>query len=293
MKLSLGPIQYYWPQQVVMDFYDEISRSPVDIIYLGETVCSKRHELRSGDWLELARTLGSSDKEIVLSTLTLIETGSELSTLRKLCDNQGLCIEANDMAAVNLLIENKLPFVTGPGINIYNQHSLKLLALAGAKRWVMPVELNQHTLADILNEVTDLAIETEVFAYGKIPLAYSARCFTARALGLPKDDCRYSCIKFPDGIAVKSQEEQGLFTLNGIQTQSGATYNLLGEWQRMRDMGVGILRISPQSTGTVDIISTFARCMAEEELPMVLMDESLCNGYWFGESGMARVQPDV
>ena len=46
MKISVGPILYYWPKQQVLDFYQRLLDSSVDIIYLGEAVCSKRHELR-------------------------------------------------------------------------------------------------------------------------------------------------------------------------------------------------------------------------------------------------------
>jgi len=60
MKISLGPIYYYWPRQNVIDFYQEMIQTPVDVIYLGETICAKRRELRSGDWLELAEQLCDS-----------------------------------------------------------------------------------------------------------------------------------------------------------------------------------------------------------------------------------------
>ena len=118
MKLSLGPILYYWPHQKVADFYQQVVQSQVEIIYLGEMVCSKRQELRTLDWLMLAAELAESGKEIVLSTLALIEARSELSTLRKICENSGCLIEANDMAAVELMSEKKLPFVAGTSINI-------------------------------------------------------------------------------------------------------------------------------------------------------------------------------
>jgi collagenase-like PrtC family protease len=54
MKLALGPLLYYWPRQQVFDFYEAIAQSPVDIVYLGETVCARRHELRVQDWAEIA-----------------------------------------------------------------------------------------------------------------------------------------------------------------------------------------------------------------------------------------------
>src|SRR5690606_24923818 len=54
MKLSLGPLQYFWPREQVLAFYREAVSWPLDILYLGETVCSKRRELRTRDWLALA-----------------------------------------------------------------------------------------------------------------------------------------------------------------------------------------------------------------------------------------------
>ena len=57
MKLSLGPILYYWPIDQVRAFYTQAKDWPVDIVYLGEVVCSKRRELRLLDWLKIADML--------------------------------------------------------------------------------------------------------------------------------------------------------------------------------------------------------------------------------------------
>ncbi len=295
MKLSLGPILYYWPHQKVADFYQQVVQSQVEIIYLGEMVCSKRQELRTLDWLMLAAELAESGKEIVLSTLALIEARSELSTLRKICENSGCLIEANDMAAVELMSEKKLPFVAGTSINIYNAYTLKTLYRAGLKRWVMPVELNRIALENILIDVKKMgfleSIETEIFSYGRLPLAYSARCFTARCKGLAKDNCQLKCLEYPDGIPLQTQENQSLFTINGIQTQSAQIYNLMDEYSNMADIGVDIMRISPSSTGTIEVAEQFSRVIRGETIPAHLIasdmrNSEFCNGYWFGQPGM-------
>ncbi len=295
MKISVGPILYYWPKQKVLDFYQQILETPADIIYLGEAVCSKRHELRIEDWIDLAVKLSDSGKQVVLSTLALIEARSELAGLKKMCINETkLLVEANDMAAVQMMVEQELPFVCGPSINIYNAHTLKILQQQGMQRWVMPVELNRETLADILAEAEAMEfqqkVETEVFSYGKLPLAYSARCFTARMKNLPKDDCRYSCIEYPDGVAMETQEDEELFTLNGIQTQSGYCYDLIPQIPEMAAMGVDVVRVSPQSNGTDQIIEQFAAAITQGQSSSQLIARQHCNGYWFGQSGMDLVQ---
>ena len=57
MQLSLGPLLYFWPKAGVEHFYQQACDSPASIIYLGETVCSKRRELKLADWLALAAPL--------------------------------------------------------------------------------------------------------------------------------------------------------------------------------------------------------------------------------------------
>jgi collagenase-like PrtC family protease len=137
-KLALGPVLYYWPKEKLLDFYERMSATPVDIVYLGETVCSKRHAMNTADWLDLAERMRAAGKEVVLATMALLEAESELKTLRRLCENGRFTVEANDMGAVRLLSERKTPFVLGTGINVYSDRTLQFLAGLGAKRWVMP-----------------------------------------------------------------------------------------------------------------------------------------------------------
>jgi len=290
-RLSLGPVLYYWSPDELLDFYARIADSPVDIVYLGETVCSKRRSLRTGDWLALAERLTRAGKEVVLSTLTLIEAASELGAMERLCNNGRFIVEANDIGAVHLL-SGKHPFVTGPAINVYNARTLQVLADRGLRRWVLPVELSRAALADIQQQ-RPTGVETEVFVYGRLPLAYSARCFTARAHNLPKDDCRFRCADYPDGLLLSTREQESFLALNGIQTQSARSCNLIADIGDMVSLGVDVLRISPQHMHTEAIIEIFHACLhgtgttegAAARLE-ALTPLGTCNGYWHGGPGM-------
>lgn len=287
MKIALGPNLFYWPKQATLDFYAAVAGLPVDIVYLGETVCSRRHELRAEDWLELARQLAEAGKEVVLASQALIESESDLKALRRLVDNGSFAVEANEMGAVRLAAEKKLPYVAGMSLNVFNGHTLGLLAQMGATRWVMPPESSRETLAGILGDLP-AAIETEVFAYGRLPLAWSARCFTARRFNLQKDTCEFKCIDFPDGLMVKTREHQEFLVLNGIQTMSAKTYNLLAELPQLAAAGVGIVRISPQVQGLGDIVAAF-RAAADGMAPPALAGD-YCNGFWHGKPGLELVE---
>ena len=289
-KLSLGPILYFWSKDKTLEFYERIAQTPVDIVYLGETVCSKRAVVRFSDWMEIGERLAAAGKEVLLSTMTLLEAESELKMMHRICENGKFMVEANDMGAMHLL--GGQPFATGPSVNIYNQHTLAKLAKLGLRRWTYPVELSHDTLADMQDELPE-GVETEVFAYGRLPLAYSARCFTARAHNLPKDDCDYKCGEYPDGLLLSAQDETRFLALNGIQTQSAHTFNLLPELDELRDLGVDVLRISPQAEHTEEIIEIFHRCLIGEESPEAgaaqvnkLMPIGPCDGYWHGKPGI-------
>lgn len=286
MQFSVGNIPFYWKRNDVYDFYQKAAESSAEHIYLGESVCSKRRELTLNDWLEVAAELQKAGKQVVLSTLALLEAKSELAMLKKMCLNGEITVEANDFGAVHLLSEAKLPFVAGAALNIYNQHDIQLLLEQGMTRWVVPVELSRDWLVSLLSACDDMnnrqRFEVEVYGYGYLPLAYSARCFTARSEERPKDQCNLCCINYPDGRPVDSQEGEPLFRLNGIQTMSGKIQNLINDVPHMDGL-VDIVRISPDSPAALQWVESF-RDNLNGQSPASL--DGFCNGYWHKIEGM-------
>jgi collagenase-like PrtC family protease len=298
LKLALGPILYYWPRATVLRFYEQVAASAADIVYLGETVCSRRHELRLPDWLALADMLAGAGKEVVLSSQVLLESSSDVGNLRKLTANGRFLVEANDIGAVNCIAPGA-GFVAGPHLNLYNADSLALMARLGARRWVMPLEMGRVGLAEMQAD-RPAGLQTEVFAFGRMPLAFSARCFTARQRDLGKDDCRFSCIEHPDGLALRTREDAGFLVLNGTQIQSELTCNLLGELADMEALGVDVLRLSPQSQGSTEVLEVFdavrrgaADLAGAQARLAALMPSKGCDGYWFGRPGMANLTREL
>jgi collagenase-like PrtC family protease len=168
----------------------------------------------------------------------------------------------------------------------------------GASRWVVPLEMGRDDLA-VLQAQRPAGLQTEVFAFGRLPLAYSARCFTARHHDLPKDDCRFRCIADPDGLLLSTREGEPFLVLNGIQTQSARVHSLLGEVHAARELGVDVLRLSPQSQHMDEVVRLFdavrrnamAPAPAHEVLRALLPGEP-CNGYWHRRPGLEMVPPE-
>jgi collagenase-like PrtC family protease len=286
MKLALGPVLYYWTREAVLDFYARVAGSGVDIVYLGEVVCSRRHNLRLDDWLALARDLTAAGKEVVLSSQALIESESELKNLRRIAANGEFTVEANEMGAVRLLA-GRVPFIAGPHLNIYNAETLAWFAGLGASRFVLPLDLSRDILREI-QSARPAGMQTEVFGYGRMPLAFSARCFTARHHNLPKDDCQFRCLDDPDGLALTTRDKAAFLTLNGIQTQSALVYDLSDSVEELRSLDVDVVRVSPQSQHTIEIVESFReRCSGRPGAPLGgLRVAPPCNGYWLGVPGM-------
>lgn len=284
MKLSVGPIPYLWERASVLTFYESLCEAPVDIVYLGEVVRGKRRLLRKEDWLSIAEMLRAAGKEVVVSTLALSEAESELAALARMAETTDGLVEANDYAYVECL--SGRPFVAGPHLNVYNEATLHLLARHGARRWVAPVKMPLAIVA-ALAELRPDDLEVEMFAYGRLPLAFSARRTRAHDRG--KDECEFICGDHPDGITMYTRGDRPFIGLNGIQTQSAAV-NLLPRVQTVRNAGVDVLRLSPQSRDFIFVVESFREALhggVGATLPSSFLFGGYSDGYLDGAAGSA------
>lgn len=295
MKISVAPVPYFWSKEEYYRFYQQLCETDVDIVYLGETVCSKRRSMKLADWTEIAKQVKAAGKQAVLSSLTLIEATSEIKYLNQIVKQDSFLIEANDLAAVQICKTHHREFVCGPSINLYNSHSLELMVSSGMVRWVVPVELGAEAISAVNEFVKSKNIEIEYQGFGRMALAHSARCFTARHLGLSKDNCQFKCADFEQGFAANTQEGAAFIQVNGIQSQSSKLMNLLPYWPQMMQAGVDIFRVTPTSPrDTLQVIQLLSKSF-EYQKPLCKdgldFDESyqFCNGYWFQIEGMNTV----
>jgi collagenase-like PrtC family protease len=295
MRVAIGPIPYYWPRPAVLAFYEGVARCAADVVYLGETICPRRHELRLPDWLDLAGRLAAAGKQAVLSTQALVESESDLRMLRRIAANGRFRVEANDMAAVRMLA-GRVPFVAGSHLNVYNPETLEFLASLGAERWVAPAEMPRDALAEMLRRKPE-GLETEVFAHGRLGLALSARCFTARRFNRQKDSCGFVCLDHPEGLPLHTGDGQPFLVLNGTQTQSASVLSLARHLPDMARLGVDLVRIGPRPAHTAAVANLLKRIVENPGEAAAGADaiESLeagqvCDGYWHGAPGIASLR---
>ena len=154
--------------------------------------------------------------------------------------------------------------------------------------------MTRASLAAILAEKPG-GVATEVFAYGRLPLAFSARCFTARHYDLPKDDCRFCCLDHPGGLELSTRDREPFLVLNGIQTQSYRVLNLVDALPDMHALGVDAVRLSPQPEQLDGAIGAFRAALdgAASAAVAAMLETTLpappCNGYWHGRPGLDYV----
>jgi len=254
LELAIGPLLFNWPFERVADFYDQIAREPaVDRVYLGEVVCGKRGPLLAQALAQAADTLAAAGKTVVWSTLALPALPRDRQAIAALSADPAL-VEINDMSGLAHRPAGA-PFVAGPLLNIYNEAAAGELMARGCVRLCANIELSLPALAMLSARCPGL--EIELFAFGRLPLALSGRCYHARSRGLHKDNCQFVCDHDPDGLAVETLDRAGFLAVNGVQILSHGVQVVDTPPEALRAAGVTALRLSPHSGDMTPIIAGF------------------------------------
>jgi collagenase-like PrtC family protease len=288
--LTLGPVLFLWDADTWRDFYFRIAdEAPVDTVVVGEVVCSKRQHFHADLTETVVERLRSAGKTVRLASLALITLERERQASRALAEQTGLEVEINELGLLGFL--DGRPHAVGPLVNVYNAMTARVLAARGATTICLPPELPLASIAAIAPALPELAFE--VFAFGRVPLAISARCAHARVKGRTKDNCQFVCGEDPDGLGVDTLDHQPFLALNGVQTMSSTCQALLGDIPALLKAGITRLRLSPQRCDMVAVAAVYdavrRRQMEPEEgmraLARIYPDQHFSNGFLSGRPG--------
>jgi collagenase-like PrtC family protease len=292
-RLTLGPLLFHWPAAKRRDFYFRIAdEAPVDAVYLGEVVCSKREPVFEPHRAAVIERLAAAGKEVVLSTLALVTSAREVEQIRELVAG-GALVEANDVACLKLL--GGRPHVVGPYINVFNEGARDFVTGHGAMRVVLPVETPATSIRVLAAGAGAAGIEVQ--AFGRLPLSVAMRCYHARAHERTKDHCQLVCGLDPDGLTAETVDGVEILTINGTQTLTHGHGVLLDELGMLRDAGVTHFRLSPHDLDMVQVAGLYrevldgarAPASAIAELRALTGSVPFVNGFLHGREGLAWV----
>jgi collagenase-like PrtC family protease len=294
MELTLGPLLFEWKKEELLRFYEEVRSMPVDRVYLGEVVCAKKRALSTKDIFEVGTMLEKSGKKVTISTLAIVSNEEELELVREAA-GLPFPVEANDMSVFNIVEGTEKEVFAGPHITTYNTEDIGFLKRVGVKRVTFPVELPRESIE---YNIENTGVEAELFAHGKVPLAFSWRCYTERAFGRTKSGCLNDCLKYPEGMEIKTLDGEPAFTINGTSILSALPLTLIEFTEDLKEIGVKALRISPNPRHTAKVVEVFKKrlngLMGPEEALEELKRTSppgFSNGWYMARAGRAYSGP--
>ncbi|MBB5703883.1 collagenase-like PrtC family protease [Ochrobactrum daejeonense] len=293
-SLSLGPLLFLWNGPKWRDFYFRIAdEAPISHVTVGEIVCSKRFHFMAPYMDAVIERLQRAGKEVSLGSLALVMLEREAKQIRQMIEKATLPVEANDLSALGLL--SGVPHSVGPLVNVYNAATAKVLSARGAHSICLPPELPVSSIHEIVKGAPGIAFE--VFTFGRVPLAISARCAHARSKGHIKDNCQFVCGEEPDGLPVRTLDSQPFLALNGVQTLSHTCQSLIEDMPDLLQAGVRRFRLSPQDCDMVAVAGVHKEVLDNKigpeegaaRLRELYPNVPLSNGFLHGNIGAAWI----
>lgn len=300
-ELTMGPLIFHWPAEQKRDFWLRVAdEAPVDTVYLGETICSKRTPFFDDPHLsKTAERLQRAGKKVIWSTLSEVMIKRDRKIVADTCAQTEMAVEANDASALFHL--SGKPHRIGQALNVYNEKTMQFLAEKGATHFCLAPELPKETIAILSKTARRLGVGLEVQIFGRVSLALSARCYHARAYDRTKDNCLFVCEEDPDGMNLSTRSNTPFLAINGIQTLSHTYLNLSHEISTLQQMGVGAFRLSPHSSDMVAVARCYRRLLdnkisadeADNLLEELSVPQPMANGFFHRQPGYKNVSDAV
>lgn len=294
VSLTLGPLMFNWTPERWRDFYARIAdEAPVERVCIGEVVCSKRQPFVADLFGAAVERLQRAGKSVLVSSLALPTLARERRQVAELLTIPGVMVEMNDLSALPQIAGH--PFAVSPLINVYNEGTLEVLRSCGATLVCLPPEMPLTAIAALAALVDGVTLEA--WAFGRVPLAISARCYHARVHGFAKDSCQFVCGEDPDGFSVDTLDGERFLAVNGVQTMSHTYADLTADLPALIAAGVTSLRLSPHSCDMVTVATIFrdtadGRCApaeARRRLSDALPEAQFSNGFLHGAPGWRQL----
>jgi collagenase-like PrtC family protease len=293
MTLTLGPILFHWPAAEWIAFYRRIAEERcIEKVCIGDIVCSKRWPFINDLVPEAVDVLQQAGKTVLLSSPIMPTLERERRRIGELLNIAGVMIEANDVSALTRL--SGRPHAIGPFINTYNEDTLRHFVKEGAGAVCLPPEL---PLSSIRALATVEGVSLEAWAFGRIPLAISARCYHARLHRRSKDSCQFVCGDDPNGRLVEDLGRRPIMAINGVQTLSATYCTAIDDIGELAAAGITSLRLSPCS-GDMNAIARLFRDVIDKKmhaheanlrLAAMLPSAMLSNGFLHSQPGHQRM----
>jgi collagenase-like PrtC family protease len=293
LQISLAPAPSNWGKEKIKQFYKEVALMPVDNVYIGETVCSKRDVFSLKDIEEITGILKQNNKKVIFSTLGLLTTLEEFDIAKGLLSIAD-GVEVNSLGILNLLLEKprNQEIVIGSFLNTYNRDTAEVFLSFGSTRIVLPSEISFSSIADIATKTKAL----EVTVWGSLTCSISWRCYTARSFGLERKNCAMKCMNHPQGMLLKNVDDKDLFIIDGPQVLSAMNYCLIEQIEELKSIGIQTIRIQPSINCSAQIVDLFKQAI-DGKIPLneakVELEKysphGISNGWYYAKAGIDNV----
>lgn len=298
-ELSIGPVLFHWAPDDWRDFYFRIAdEAPVETVYVGEAVCSKRSPFYEPLYSVVADRLIKAGKKVVFSSLAEVTVKPDRRAIQSICALKNAIIEVNDASALWHLCGRAHRI--GQYMNVYSEDTLSFLAKKGARHFCLPAELPRATIEVLGKKAREIGVTLEVQVYGRMPLALSARCYHARMHKRTKDSCLFVCKQDPDGLDLKTLSNKPFLAINGIQTLSFTCLNLIQELKDLHGLGITSFRLSPHTHDMIAVAHIFRQAFMDEidskeaiSYLRKLTDLPFSNGFYHKRKGFQWVEPEI